>query len=343
MAFDLLLLLVLLGTLLCCAITDRAYGKIPNKVLFSSSLVALLLQSQTYQHNALLKGTILLAVIGIILYALHIFSAGDSKLLIFIGLSFPYHFLLKTPFLSLLLIPCFSFIIGVVHILCINLFLIVRNPHSVSWHLLSIQFQKATLNYLKTLVFIFLLNNIILTHLMGFFGANKEPWFSLITYGCMFAVLGIKQNSKIFSDKHITILIFLIDAAFVLYLRKNPFSLLFLRQILVLGSYYFLVLLLTQFGYEAIPISRLEQGMILSQVSAIQLIVQSPVELHSFNENLSSRLTGKEVAAIQSWANKTNRTQQSVTIVKMVHFATFILAGTIIYLMMIKQGIFDVY
>lgn len=110
MAFDILLLLVLLGTLLCCAITDRAYGKIPNKVLFSSSLVALLLQSQTYQHNALLKGTILLAVIGIILYALHIFSAGDSKLLIFIGLSFPYHFLLKTPFLSLLLIPCFSFI-----------------------------------------------------------------------------------------------------------------------------------------------------------------------------------------------------------------------------------------
>lgn len=268
-------------------------------------------------------------VISLILYAIGIWGAGDSKLLVTTIVLFPARIYCMN---NRSMASCFI-LIAVIFI--VSFFYVVID--TVVWgirkkDLFEIPKQKVDWkSYVKGLLFFFLmislanaiiyvilptgilLDSVLLTAihfmliLIGMHLAEKINWYIILIMGFVWIL------SLIFGISHIT----LSGINWVSYL-----------VVIVLMLFR---LVADKYNYKTILATDLKPGMILSVGSVLAFTGSrvSGLPRHT-NEDLKSRLSSEEVDSILRWSKSKNG-QETITIVRKIPFALFIAIGTVLF------------
>lgn len=268
-------------------------------------------------------------VICLILYALGIWGAGDSKLLVTTIVLFParIYCLNDKSMASCFLLIAFIFIIAFLYVVIDTVYLGVRNKDLFEMPKRKFDWKS----YIKGFLFFFLLislanaiiylilpaevilDSILLTAihfvliLIGMRLSEKANWYVVLVMGIMwivFVLLGLSHIS--FSD--INWITYIVVIALMLFR-----------------------LVADKYNYKTILVTELKPGMILS-VGSILAFAQSRVSgLPQYtSEDLKSRISSEEVESIIRWSKSKNG-QDSITIVRKIPFALFIAIGTVLF------------
>ena len=278
----------------------------------------------------------IVTVISVILYALGIWGAGDSKLLVTSIILFParIYCLNNRSIASCFLLIAIIFIIAFFYVVIDTIYLGIREKN-----LFSIQKRRfAWKAYAKGfLFFVFLLNisnaiiysllpasiildSILLTAihfmliLIGMRLEEKANWYVVLGMGIVWIVTVILGFSH-FSLKGINWVSYAVVLALILFR-----------------------LVAEKYNYKTIAVTELKPGMILSAGSVL-CFARSRVNglPQRTSEDLNSRLSHEEVESIIRWSRSKDG-QETITIVRKIPFALFIAIGTVLFTLLEVLG-----
>ena len=329
------LLAILSVMLINASITDLSNGRISNKAILGCLGAGLLCAVPYYTFFAtdcLLSYGINIAIvicIGVLLYAMGIWGAGDSKLLSAAIIIFParLYCLGNRSIASSFLLISIVFAIAFVYVIVDTLYLGIKQRD-------LFQHTKRTLawkSYIKGFLFFFLLLSLINTLLVIVLPESILLDSILMTaIHFVFILIGIRLEGK---ANWIVVALMGTAWTILLFLGWSRFSfenINWVSYLIVIGLLLFR-LIADKYNYKTILVSDLKPGMILS-VGSILTFSKSRVSglpAHS-SEDLKSRLTIEEVESINRWsASKYGK--ETITIVRKIPFALFIAIGTIVF------------
>ncbi len=326
----LITIIVILGFYV--AIIDIKNNVIPNKVLIVSGIIGSLVNVIYYimfAHTFLklyISNLLVMTVFSLLMYALHFWAAGDSKLLICVIWLFPSRFydnkeILYFPGMMLVLLIFFIAYIYVLIDTCIQ------------WRTKK-KFYKRKAVYKKQLIQIFLsilsgfiyLRGLssICQYLLGNIYVSNRILFAFIN---IFAVLIIHKYS-FFTKWYILLFMFIIDTILLKKVGMNSFSVKpYIILILAIVFRYFV----SGYNYEEIKTEKVCEGMVMSYQTIMEFSVSKIKGLPcDTNEDMSVRINSEEAEAIKRWG-KSKKGKEYITIVRKIPFAIFIIMGAIIY------------
>lgn len=317
--------------------TDVRAGQIKNKYLLFWLAASVLLNSIYYicYAGAYLQATawnlVLSALVSVGFYAIHIWSAGDSKLIVVLLSLLPGRLCwagAETVFpAAYLFLALFS--IGYLYLVGEAIWLDFRSHtfrrpslsraavcHTVREYLRVWVILYAWNCILSTLFPVFMENNVVLTSLLSYF---------LIT---------ILRERPLYHAKAFLVVCAAVDLFFLVWTWNGiqPERILRTVQTLVLVLVMMWATWIAgKYVYQEIPTDQVKAGMILSR-STVVLLLPSKVKglpKESF-EDLRSRLSEEEAAAVRRW--KTSKYgRDTVLIVRKIPFAACIAAGTLLF------------
>ena len=329
------LLAILALLLVNTSISDLRTGRVPNKRILAAlglGMLAAVPYYALFARDCLLSyavNNVLLFGIGIILYSSGMWGAGDCKLLCTVIALFPARLYclsnrsIASCFLLILLVflAAFAYLIGETVYLGIkqkNLFVL----REAKVHIFA---------YLKSFLFFFLFIN-LWNALLSQFARQwiLEDVLLLTAIHFMLLLLTMKIEPKVSWT-----IIGLMGLAWValLLLRIAQFSVMNINW----KTYLVLFILMLfrssadKYNYQAIHVSELRPGMILSAASTMLFSgskIQGLPLLSS--EDLKSRLSTEEVESIKRWA-KAKAGRDTLVIVRKIPFALFIAVGTVAF------------
>lgn len=269
------------------------------------------------------------AVFSIVLYLLHIWAGGDSKLLITASLLYPAAFCFSYRGFQgtfALTIP-FSFAIGFIFLVLMSLVLFFKEKKKID----AQHFFSAFLLFMKRYAVMLLYTTLVNLIIQLFIPATFR-YRSICLLCICFCIPWIIQKLPWMKNKAVLVIIFIIDAALLL-LTKSFGTILNPTNLLIVLVSACLQILLADFMYKTIPTSEIRKGMILSLSSSL-LFMNSKVQgLPGLStEDLASRLTETEAESIRRWA-ATDKGKKEIIIVRKVPFAVFITLGILFYFM----------
>lgn len=267
--------------------------------------------------------------VSILLYAMGIWGAGDSKLLSATSILFParLYCLNNRSLASCFLLISIVFIIAFGYIIVDTLYVGIKQKN-------LFQFPKRNFDwkgYLKGFLFFYLL--------LGLFNGILFVLLpdTLLIDGTLLAaiqfvliLIGLRLEEK--SNWYIVI------AMSIAYIIMLVFRLIKIDFASINWGIYIIVILLVilrafadKYNYKSISVSELKPGMILS-MSSIFLFASSRVKgLPTIStEDLKSRLSSEEVDSVRRWS-MTSSGQETIVIVRKIPFALFIGIGTIVF------------
>ena len=329
-------LLAILSVMLTNAsITDMRNGRISNKTILICLGAGALCAVPYYiffATDCLVSYGINLAIvicISILLYAMGIWGAGDSKLLVTSIIIFParLYCLGNRSIASSFLLISIVFIIAFLYVIVDTIYLGVKQhdlfkkaKRAYSWKsyirgFLFFFFMLSIINALLALLLpeSILLDSILLTAvhfvfiLIGMRLEEKANWIVIIIMGTVWTVLLIVGWSN-FSFASINWVSYLIVVLLLLFR-----------------------LIADKYNYKTILVSELKPGMILSVGSVLAFAKSRVSGLPEYSsEDLKSRLTAEEVESINRWSTS-KYGQKTITIVRKIPFALFIAIGAIVF------------
>ncbi|MGI6337108.1 MAG: prepilin peptidase [Eubacteriales bacterium] len=275
-------------------------------------------------------------IISLILYALGIWGAGDSKLLVATIVLFParIYCLNNQSMASCFLLIAIIFISAFLYVIIDTLFLGIRKKNLFEIPKREFDWKS----YIKGFLFFFLLislanaiiylilpteiilDSILLTAihfvliLIGMRLSEKANWYVVLVMGIMWiasVLLGISHISS--SD-------------------INWISYLFVIALMLFR------LVADKYNYKTILVTELKPGMILSVGSVLAFARSRVSGLPQYtSEDLKSRISSEEVESIMRWSNSKNG-QDTITIVRKIPFALFIAIGTVLFTLLEVLG-----
>ena len=329
-------LLAILSVMLANAsITDMRNGRISNKTILICLGVGALCAIPYYIFFAtdclLAYGINLVIVIciSILLYAMGIWGAGDSKLLVASIVIFParLYCLGNRSIASSFLLISFVFIIAFLYVVVDTLYLGIKQrdlfkktKRTFAWKgyikgFLFFFFMLSIINAMLALLLpdSILLDSVLLTAihfifiLIGMRLEEKANWIVIIIMGIVWTGLLVAGWSK-FSFANINWISYLIVVLLLLFRLVSD-----------------------KYNYKTIPVSELKPGMILSVGSVLTFSKSRVSGLPAYSsEDLKSRLTAEEVESINRWSTS-KYGQETITIVRKIPFALFIAIGAIVF------------
>lgn len=325
---------ILMALFLNAALSDIHRGIVSNKSIRFALVAGIISVFPYYTFyatdclSAYVINLVIIIGVSLLLYAMGIWGAGDSKLLSVTFLIFParLYCINNRSFGACFLLISIVFIIAFIYVLFETAFLGIKQKN-----LFKLQKRKFDLKgYLKGVVFFSLMlvffNGALHAIIPGiFFDSNL-----LAAIHFLVILIGSKLEEK--SNWYIILAMVIAYAAMI-----------FFRIIQINYSYsnwwiYFVVLLLVLFrsvadkyNYKSIKVSELKQGMILS-IGSVLMFAKSRVKgLPTIStEDLKSRLSAEEVDSINRWA-KTSNGKDTIVIVRKIPFAIFISIGYLIF------------
>lgn len=268
--------------------------------------------------------------ISILLYALGVWGAGDTKLLMTTILLFPARlYCLKNQSLaSCFLMIAMIFIIAFIYLIFDtiyngirqkNLFQFQKNNIAVEEYLKGILFYFFFLSILNTIAYMILPDSLLTDRIL------------MTTIHFIFVLVGLKVEEN---SGWKTVIVLGIGFVISIFLRKSSFDFSEI-QWWIYPVVLILVLFRTasnKYNYISINVSELKPGMILSVGSVLNFSKSKVKGLpKSTSEDLKSRLSLNEVESINRWA-KTKNGRDTITIVRKIPFALFISVGSILFL-----------
>ncbi len=327
---------VILAHILCIitSVTDIKNNKISNKILIIFGVVGIgLTIAQYIQRTHIIWGAYLfnltlVVVFSLLLYIFHIWAAGDSKLLIILGILLPANYCM----LSGKIVPwsvflvAFSFIFSFIYLLFESIWLFIHHEGNFSLSNVKKNFRNFILAYIRNIIYIsFALK------LENYFVSDWMEQYSWIILGINISLILLISSFELLRKIPIVITVLLSSIAFSFFTSEWFFSTNRLKYYAVAIVIMLLRIMISEYNYKTIPSSEVKKGMILSSLTTIFMSKASYEGLPDIShEDMRSRLSAAEAEAVVNWGTTKNG-MKSVQIVRKMPYAIFILIGLVVY------------
>ena len=331
----LILVQVMIATFFCayCTYTDIRYNRIRNKVVIKVGTVGVLISTTGYllvSKNLLLYYFINISIAVIlsqIMYAAHIWAAGDSKMYICMSTIIPifFSFFSGRVLFSSIFIAAYAFLIGFVYLLTDTIVLMLKKEIKIEISSSAPKIKDFVLNYAKNIV--------ILTGLWSVEDVIINKIYDIHPYGIAIiniCILMLVSLLKGYIKNAIVLVFAILEIAMFLF-----FGILSLGKINI--KYCILILFLMVFkimvdngNYVKISSADVKRGMILSTATTFMMSTSDIVGLPSISrENMADRLTEKEAEAVRRWGLIKGKPIE-IQILRKVPFAIFLSLGMLV-------------
>ena len=328
--------MIALMVLICiqATITDLKRGIIRNKILLIGGMFSLVLNSVYYivfaskYIQAFLINFGIMAVLSILFYSIHIWAAGDSKLLIFMISLIPariYYSGNNVTATVSILITIFS--IAFLYYFFESVYIGIKDKNLFSINRLRIDLWKMIIQYIKCTCVITLINVLVSMVIPSFYFENVVL-FMVIN---MIVVLGI-CNVEWLNKWFVLLPLFSLTAAVIL-LQGRKFGTVNWVIYGIVGIVVLLRILAEKYNYKTIPADEVRCGMVLAYGTIISF---QPSKIKGLptttTEDIRSRISDEEAQSIVRWKDS-KYGMPTITIVRKIPFAIFITIGTTFYLL----------
>ena len=331
----LLLAIVCLGVY--ASITDLKDGKVPNKAILLASCAGIavnLVYYVFYQRSFFQVYLINLSAIGVLsllLYLQHYWAAGDSKLLICMGLLIPG----RVYDVGEGIIPGISciaiiFLMSYAYILLESIIAWFRKENAIRDKLLNIRIlPSVVLRYVGLFCILSIATSLWQLVFYDFYYRN-QIFFALIN---IILITGIAGSELLHDTRVIAICICAFLLIFILrgdIPRINPLSLIksYLVAVLALLLRYFI----SGYNYKEICTEEVQAGMVLSFTTVLMMKNSTIKGLpSSTSEDMRDRISEEQARAIRTWG-RSNKGSSKIVIVRKIPFAVFIVTGVWLFI-----------
>jgi len=335
-----MLVSILVLTLISAVYSDIKNGVIENKkIVLSSALSAAtnMIYYVVFVQNyfvLFIVNLLAMSAVSVILYAYHIWTAGDSKLLITILLTIPgrFYFInyngIVPGFLLLILIFGFAFI----YISGETIYFWIKNKDwkkKIVWKR-KIFWKENICAVLSCVALIFISDGIAVYFFADFINGNDITLMMI-----NFIVIITIMNYQALRGLIATILSVIASAGLIIH-RIIPlsFSAINYRSYVLLIAVLIIRFMAARYNYKEIPTSQVKQGMILSWGTVTGFMGSRVKGLPAITtEDLRSRLTKDEADSIARWESSKHG-KDTIVIVRKIPFAVFIAVGVLIFLIL---------
>ena len=329
-----ILVTVLVTMCIYVTITDFKQGIIQNKVLIVAGIVGLaanipyyLIYSRTY-FIAFLLNLIIMSIISIMFYALHIWAAGDSKLLILTIFLMPARLYYQgNNVTATVVIMIIIFSIAYLYIIGESIILGIKERNLFRINRFKADVKLMIKQYIKCTCLVSLFGIIVRFVIPEFYDKN----IALIMILNMIIVL-MSYNFK-FLDKTIPLISLSVTTGICYFLTSNGMFQFDYKIYLLVFVVFILRLFAEKYNYQTIPTSKVEKGMVIALSTTLCFVPSNikglPKEKNT--EDIRSRITAEEAESIKRW-EFSKYGQSEIVIVRKIPFAIFISIGSIIYI-----------
>lgn len=330
-----IMLSVLFFTCAYVTVTDLRNSIIQNKVILTSGIVAIILNAiyfSLFASDFIIAYFVnvgIMTFISIAFYAIHIWAAGDSKLLILTIMLIPTRLYYEGNIVSatvvlVIMIFSFAFIYTIIESICIG----IKEKNLFKIEKIQANIKSMVLQYIKCTCLVMLFNYIFNLILPKFYSLNIE--LSMILN---MIVIFLGYNIKIF-DKPLWLTILAIPTLalqiFTYGLKTNVDLKIYCLVVIVL----LLRIISEKYNYMTIPTNSVKRGMVMSYTTIMNFMPSRIKGLPTTTtEDIRTRITEEQAESIRRWENS-KYGQSEIIIVRKIPFAIFISFGTIVYVIM---------
>lgn len=327
---------VILAHVLCLitSITDIRENRISNKLLLMFGIAGIILNIAQYilkTHiiwNVYFVNLSLVIVFSLLLYIFHIWAAGDSKLLIVMGLLIPanYSIINHQMIPWCVIVVALSFGISFLYLIGESLWLFFKDRSSFSFDNVKKNIRTFLIAYARNIIYISLV-----LKLEDYFA---KEWFdnhSIVMLGINISIILLVSSLEIMKKWYSMLAALVLSIAFSLYSGEWFLNVSRLKYYVLIIIIMLIRVMISEYNYKTIPTSEVKKGMILSGFTTIFMSKSKITDLPSIShEDMRSRLTQKEAEAVVKWGNSKGGLKE-VQIVRKIPYAIFIFIGLIIY------------
>ena len=312
--------------------TDLKSGVVLNRELTIIAVIGIVIDIVYYLffvRDIIFDFAINCAVVFAILlflYGMHSFAGGDVKLGVVFAILYPARLYLvyKSSIVTLFFALGFAFIFGYIWLVGDSIFRFIKSGGSGGLAYIKKFLLRYLIMYFISFVYVMLVNMLI----NELAPANIPAWIAWLV--CIGIALLVKKESML-RKWYVVMIVLLCDIAVSIVCKIQPFS-------TYPGTYIFTgALILCQMFvntniYTDIKTDDVQKGMILSSVSTMMMSSSKVKGLPGISsESLKDRLTEDEAESVRRWG-KTKNGQETVTILKKIPFALFLVLGFFVYL-----------
>lgn len=332
MIIEILLLLEIVALCVYSSVTDIHLNLIQNSALLFFFGTGAVLNTIYYVmcpslFPAFIFNEVMMIIISVLLYAVHIWAAGDSKLLIVICFLIPARMTIYNEgYLFEFLIPVYAFALSFIYLIIETVVYLLRKDIHLQKERLKTQFQDYGIRFLRNSIYMVTLLKIE-QFIVEQFGISlgMVQWVLNIFLLILIANLSFSsRNEVVFMTAAGSVVLSMLTGIWILSPAR-------IVSYLIVAIFGLASIIINEFNYVEIPIDDLQQGMILSSMATLQFYGSKIEGLPGIStEDLRSRLTEGEVAAVKRWkASQGGR--DTIYIVRKLPFAVFISIGTAVY------------
>ena len=319
-------LVCLVITAICSSYTDYRYGVVRNSFIAIGCMVAVVLitidaflNDGNYVVLELINAAIAFAI-SLVLYFLHIWAAGDAKLLLLFALLFPpqlYFPYGKVIACSMILPIAFS--ISFLYLLFDSIIRFITRKEGIEPEASYKKLKKVAVRWIACVLTITLINHLLL---LAWPNIIQYPWLRIVINVCVTLVCA---SAKIIRNNWLLMILVALNVAVVFYNPQALTTFMWFNYLLAL-LFVLLRVFIDHYNYSTIPVSELKTGMVLSAISALHLSnTNNNAITFMTTEDNRSKLDNTEVVAIKEVLEADDK----IEIVRRIPFAVFLSLGTI--------------
>ncbi|SFQ07414.1 preflagellin peptidase FlaK [Butyrivibrio proteoclasticus] len=316
------------------SVTDIKENKISNRLLLLFGITGIILTIAQYilktniLWGAYFLNLTLVVVFSMVLYILHIWAAGDSKLLIVLGILLPANYCMLAGKIVpwSVLVVALSFIVSFIYLLAESVWLFITHRGTFSLKNVTKSSKQFFTAYVRNIIYIsFALK------LENFFAKDWFNEHSLAILGINISLILLISSFEFLKKFPVVAFIFVLSIALSVYTGEWFLSVSRLIYYLLVVIIMLLRIMISEYNYATIPTSEVKKGMILSSVTTVFMSKSRVKGLPGISrEDMRSRLSAEEAEAVVRWS-KTKNGLKEVQIVRKVPYAIFIFSGLLIY------------
>ena len=328
---------VLITLLICMCIyvtvTDFRQGIIQNKVLLITGAIGLAANIVYYGFDgrpfltAFLLNLGVMMAISIAFYALHIWAAGDSKLLMLTIFLIPARVYYQgNDVTATVVIMIIIFSIAYLYIVGESVYLGIKEKNLFQINRFKADINMMIKQYIKCTCLVSVFGYIVRFAIPEFYDKNVELMMIL-----NMIIILLSYNFKLF-DKLIPLVCLIVGTILCYLLAGNGTFYIDFKIYLLVFVIFILRLFAEKYNYQTIPTSNVEKGMVMAYSTIVCFIPSTikglPKEKNT--EDMRSRITEEEAESIRRWETS-KYGQPEIVIVRKIPFAVFISIGAVIY------------
>lgn len=330
---ELLRIIILILACVIFSIEDAKDNHVDNKKIAIFGVLGIILSSIYYglffrnESVTFLANVGVLTIAAILLYATHIWAAGDSKFLILIGVLIPLEEYSNAfgPLCGVM-IPVIAFSIGLIFLVGDTLVNLLRKEFVISKENFMGRARKALIQFVINSMYV-----LTLVKIEDFF--LRKTGFQLGIYQIVFNVAVLILIGK-FSFFHRKEVIGFVAGSSLLYSFGTGIWMISpLRFVYYIITFLYILfqIFMSNFNYKKIATCDVKKGMVLS-LGTTMLMQYSRVQglPEISHEDMRDRLNERQAEAIRRWG-KTKNGRDEIMIVRKIPFIFFLSCGIFLY------------